>query len=291
MAAFFILAAGIATAQRWGGGGWGGGRWRNSVYETCRTAREAVNERDAFPSWTNEPGFDRDAFTFVRVRCGRTQNGSRSSAPWWTDFPESDLNLAFRLHQMTSMKVNPDGRVLNLTDKDLPRYPFIYMVEPGRLLLEDEEVAVLRRYLDNGGVLMADDFWGEVQWQGFQRQMKRVFPNRDFKDLPMDHPVFHCVIDLKCSKNELQIPNVNTGIRSQYPPHITWEYHDGEECREVHIRALMDDQDRIMVLACHNTDNGDGWEREGDDEYYFHEFSEKKAYPLIINILFYIMTH
>ena len=42
-----------------------------------------------------------------------------------------------------------------------------------------------------------------------------------------------------------------------------------------------------MVIICHNTDNGDGWEREGEFKYYFSEFSEKKAYPLGINIVFY----
>ena len=41
-----------------------------------------------------------------------------------------------------------------------------------------------------------------------------------------------------------------------------------------------DDQGRIMVFICFNTDLGDGWEREGEDEWYFHEFSEKKAYPM-----------
>ena len=40
-----------------------------------------------------------------------------------------------------------------------------------------------------------------------------------------------------------------------------------------------------------NTDLGDGWEREGESRFYFHEFSEKKAYPLGINIVFYAMTH
>ena len=46
-----------------------------------------------------------------------------------------------------------------------------------------------------------------------------------------------------------------------------------------------------MAFATHNTDNGDGWEREGENEYYFREFSEKKSYPLSINIIFYVMTH
>ena len=47
----------------------------------------------------------------------------------------------------------------------------------------------------------------------------------------------------------------------------------------------------MMVIACHNTDNGDGWEREQEYEYFFREFSEKRAYPLGINIIFYAMTH
>jgi hypothetical protein len=46
-----------------------------------------------------------------------------------------------------------------------------------------------------------------------------------------------------------------------------------------------------MVFICHNTDLGDGWEREGEDPWYFREFSEKKAYPLGINIVTYAMTH
>ena len=69
---------------------------------------------------------------------------------------------------------------------------------------------------------------------------------------------------------------------------ITWERWDA---KEPHYRALYDDKGRIMVLVCQNTDLGDGWEREGEDEWYFREFSEKKAYPMGINIIFYAMTH
>ena len=47
----------------------------------------------------------------------------------------------------------------------------------------------------------------------------------------------------------------------------------------------------MMVIICQNTDLGDGWEREGESEYYFREFAEKKAYPMGINIIFYAMTH
>ena len=262
---------------------------------TVKTAREIASHSTDTPVWKNPPGFEKDVFTFCRIIRDRDRNGSPSAGSWITDFPDSDLNLSFRLQQMTSIKVDPNGRVLRLTDKDLFRYPFIYMVEPGALLLRDEEVPILRHYLENGGFLMADDFWGELQWECFAEQIKRVFPNREFVELPMEHPIFHSVFDLNVPKNKLQIPNERLGAMSRYTG-VTWERHmqrDGsmEECTEMHVRALSDDKGRIMILATHNTDNGDGWEREGEDDYFFHEFSEKRAFPLGINIIFYVMTH
>ena len=262
---------------------------------TVKTAREIASHSTETPEWKNAPGFEKDVFTFCRIIRDRDPNGAAGAGSWITDFPDSDLNLSFRLQQMTSIKVDPNGRVLRLTDKDLFRYPFIYMVEPGALLLRDEEVPILRHYLENGGFLMADDFWGEWQWECFAEQIRRVFPHREFVELPMEHPIFHSVFDLKVPKNKLQVPNYRLGALSRYSG-VTWERHmqrDGsmEECTEMHVRALSDDKGRIMILATHNTDNGDGWEREGSDDYFFHEFSEKRAFPLGINIIFYVMTH
>jgi hypothetical protein len=106
----------------------------------------------------------------------------------------------------------------------------------------------------------------------------------------MTNEIFHCVFDLNVPKNKLQTPNFAAGENSQYT-HVTWEYHDGEECTEMHVRGMFDEKGRLMIIATHNTDNGDGWEREGEYEYFFREFSEKRAYPLGINIIFYLMTH
>ncbi len=266
---------------------------------TVRTAREVASHSSDTPNWTNTPGFEKDVFSFVRIvyKYGQGPRISNSASHWgWiTDFPDSDLNLSYRLQQVTSLKVNPDGRVLHLTDPALLDYPWIYMVEVGRMVLRDEEVPILRKYLLNGGVLMADDFWGWKQWENFEYEMKRVLPERQFVELPMDHPLFHCVFDIKVPKNKLQTPNSRQGSRSLDPNSrwygVTWEYHDGEECKEMHVRAIFDDKGRIMVIATHNCDNGDGWEREGEDDAFFHEFSEKRAYPLGINIIYYLMTH
>ncbi|MES2571163.1 MAG: DUF4159 domain-containing protein [Verrucomicrobiota bacterium] len=243
-----------------------------------------------FPRWTNAPGFEKDVFTFVRLiyssNYGRNWGVGDGGQRWSTDFPDADYNIAFRLQQMTSMKVNPDGRQLELGDPELFRYPFVYMAEPGSLEFSEQEVITLRRYLLNGGFLMVDDFWGEEEWENFAAEMKRVFPDREILDLPRDHEIFHCVFDLPPSLN-LQVPNVRTGTRSQYTG-VTWERPDAHDA---HIRGIYDDKNRLCVVICHNTDNGDGWEREGESEYFFREFSEKKSYPLGINIIFYSMTH
>jgi Domain of unknown function (DUF4159) len=254
-------------------------------------ARDAEQNSNETPKWSYEPAFAKDVFTFVRIRYSthnrRASNGIwLGSHRWATDFPDADLNISWRLQQMTSMKVDPNPQVIEITDPRLFRYPFIYIIEPGDMAITEEEAPILRRYLLNGGFLMVDDFWGEDEWDNLANEMKHVFPDREWVDIPRKHPIFHCVFDIPDDLN-LQCPNIRTGTTSQYDG-VTWERDDA---REVHIRGIFDDKGRLMVIACHNTDNGDGWEREGENEYYFREFAEKKAYPLGINIFFYAMTH
>ncbi len=292
---FLLMALGVVLAQRrggfgggpFGGGGFGGGR--SYDYDSARTPREIPQDQNPTPVWTNAPGFERDGFTFVRIKRSR-RDGSRGFGggfPWSTDTPDSDLNLSYRLQQMTSMKVDPDGLFLHLTEKELSDYPFIYMVEPGSLYLSDEEAVALRKYLLNGGFLWLDDFWGDSAWVNVEQIMKKVFSDRDFVELPLTNQLYHCVFDIK-SKG--QVPNVRTGTQSQYTG-ATWEtFHDGDT-RTVHHRAIFDDKNRLMVFATHNTDNGDGWEWEGDNHYYFENFSEKISYPLAVNVIFYVMSH
>lgn len=279
-----VLLAGITVwAQR-------EGRMRGSV--PAGTDPRQFQHSVETPKWNYPAAFEKDVFTFVRIRYGaagrRASNGIwLGSRRWTTDYPDADLNLAWRLQQMTSMKVDPNGRCLEITDPELFRYPFIYIVEPGDLTFDEPEVGILRRYLLNGGFLMVDDFWGEDEWDNLASELRRVFPDREIVDLPRTHPIFHCVFDIPNDLN-LQIPNVQLGTMSQYNGGVTWERSDAVDC---HIRGIFDDKGRLCVVICHNTDNGDGWEREGENEYYFREFSEKKAYPLGINIIFYAMTH
>ena len=272
-----LVAASLCLAQRRGGG---------------RFFRGAQNGNADLPVWSNDPEFEKDVFTFARIRYTSSGGGwgyRRGGNRWYTDAPDADLNFGFRLQQLTSLKVYPHEKDIELTDPALFDFPFIYIVEPGALEFSEEEVKLLRRYLLNGGFLMVDDFWGEREWQNLYEQMKRVFPEREPAELPLDHPIFHCVFDLK---EKPQIPNVGLGTESLDPNSpaygVTWERADA---RTVHYKGIFDDKGRMMVIICHNTDLGDGWEREGDNEGYFREFSEKRAYPLGINIVFYAMTH
>ena len=245
------------------------------------------------PQWENDPEFPHDVFTFVRIRYSSGGGYGRGWERWATDYPDSDLNFSYRLQELTSLQVHREfevrgeGKVIELTDDALFDYPFIYIVEPGGLYFYEPEVEALRKYLLNGGFLMVDDFWGDDEWYNFYHQIKRVFPNRELKDLEYDHPIFHLVYDLE---DMPQIPAINAAWAGQATGQ-TWERSWDPTTREPHYRAIYDDQDRMMAIICHNTDLGDGWEREGEDEWYFREFSEKKAYPLGINIVVYAMTH
>ena len=245
-----------------------------------RLETSVPDNRNGVPLWDVDPAFKDDVFTFVRIEF----DSMRRPGSWLTDFPDADLNLSYRLQQLTSLKVDPHGRIMRLTDPDLFRYPFIYLIEPGGIYLSPEEITALRRYLLNGGFLMVDDFWGEEEWRALYAAMKQVFPEREPVELPLEHPIFHCVYDLK---EKPQIPAIGIAIDGRATGK-TWER---EDAKTPHYRGIFDDQGRLMALICHNTDLGDGWEREGEDPWYFTEFSEKKAYPLGINIIFYAMTH
>jgi hypothetical protein len=245
------------------------------------------SNRNGVPDWEIDPRFAADAFTFVRVKYDSGGWGYREK--WRIDYPDSDLNFSLRLQQLTSLKVNPDPIWLELTDPRLFDYPFLYLIEPGEIVLSDAEARALRRYLLNGGFLMVDDFWGANEYVALERAMKQVFPKREAVEVPLSHEIFQCVYPLK---EKPQVPSIGATRYYEYTGEIrSWEPRPESDTSKVNYRAIFDDEDRIMVFICHNTDLGDGWEREGMNRWYFEEFSVKKAYPMGINIVTYAMTH
>src|SRR5438132_13178517 len=142
--AIAVSLAATAAAQR--GRGFGGGR---------------------FMRLDPNPPYD-GAFMFCRIMFRQNPNGDGDG--WSVDYPRADVNLTYRLSELTATSVSKDAdgafnhTVLRLTDEGIYRCPFIMMTEPGGSYFDEDEAAHLRDYLLKGGFLWADDFWGERAW-------------------------------------------------------------------------------------------------------------------------------
>ncbi|MEY4483928.1 MAG: hypothetical protein RL693_1380 [Verrucomicrobiota bacterium] len=246
--------------------------------------REALRNGD-FPMWSVSKELPNDVFTFARLRYNSYRRWGRNGK-WLTDYPDSDLNFAYRLQQLTSLQINPLGAIVDIDAEQLRHYPFVYMLEVGDIGITDNEARILREYMLNGGFIMVDDFWGSDEWAGFYQALKQIFPNREPVELPLEHEIFHIVFDLK---KKPQIPSVGAALEGRSQG-ITYEWNK-PNAETVHYKGVFDDKGHMMMMICHNTDLGDGWEEEGTDPWYFREFSEKYGYPLGINIIFYALTH
>ena len=258
-------------------------RWARFRDLNPETEREQEAMKQAI-----RPGFEEDVFTFARLKFGDVETGYRygNGREWDDDSPDADYNLTFRMYQVTSLVVRPGLNVIDITTRDLEKYPFVYMAAAGRLVLLDSEVVDLRKYLLNGGFLMVDDFWGDEQWAHFYAQIRRVFPKREPEELTLDHQIFHTVFNFK---KEPQMPSVGAYFRYRDSFEPGWPYYLKDH--GPHYYGLYDDRHRMMAIICHNNHYGDGWEHEGDDKSYFDNFSEPQAYPMFINILSYAMSH
>ena len=224
--------------------------------------------------------FCRLAYTSVR----RTESGNG----WRVDFPRADRHILARLSELTPTPVSrwSEGEagfaVVTAMDLDLYQCPFLFASDVGQLGFHPDEIALMRDYLLKGGFLWVDDYWGNHAWGFFAAEIGRVFPEFDIIDLPMDHPLF----DIVYTVPEIpQIPNVGFWRRSGGQ---TSEL--GPASAEPSMRAILDDDGRILVLMTHNTDIADGWERDPDDDAYFALFSPD-AYAIGVNVMIWVMTH
>jgi hypothetical protein len=229
-------------------------------------------------------------FQFCRIVFGSDFRGDNQGGNWSVDWPRADINLSTRLSELTKTYVprSPDGDpahlLIRLTDAVLFQCPFIMMTEVGSASLSDEEAARLHEYLDKGGFLWADDFWGEFAWQWWEGQLRRALPADKYPliDLPPDHPLFRTQFDVKKTP---QISSINYWAGSGGDTS-----ERGADSAIVHTRAIIDSHGRIMALMTHNTDFGDGFEREAENPDYFLKFSVP-GYQFGVNALIYAMTH
>jgi hypothetical protein len=245
------------------------------------------------------PVADADAFTFVRIQYDSSggfgqswyRHEGRDWQRWETDYPRAENNLLLRLSELTSLRVNPVPLVLRLTDSALCDYPFIFMSDVGWQQLSRRELAALERYLDRGGFLWVDDFWGDAEWENLNLNTGNLRADWKWRPIPDDHPILRLVYPLsKCPQVPARIFFRQSGL--PYDPPGVHRYPSGGYAgvSTVNFRGLFASDGRLMAVATHNTDIADGWEREGESKEFFDRFSIQ-SYAISINILVYAMTH
>ena len=225
-------------------------------------------------------------WTFVRIRYIATPEAAAQqgyiSNPWdetWgIDGPAAEDNLSRRLKSVTSIKVR-EPITLKLQDPRLWNYAWIYFVEPGTMKLSDEEVPILREFLLRGGTATFDDFHGPYEWNTLQNTLKRVFPDRPIVELEPPHPIFSCFYNLPAYP---QVAGLGSFLSGR-----SWE----KGGFVAHLRTILDDTGRPMVLINWNTDMGDGWEWSNAEDYPGYVKYTAEAYRMGINEIVYALTH
>ena len=199
---------------------------------------------------------------------------------WRTDYPASDCKFMWGVERLTGIKAYREApHPMALMDPRIFDFPYLYIVEPGQMLLSGEEAARLREFLLRGGFLHVDDFWGLHQLENFVVQMAKVFPDRKLEPVPLTHEIFHTFFDIDTI---MQIPNVGNGCYGGR----TWESATDTVPR---MLGIKDDAGRLMVIATYNSDLGDAWEHM-DNACYPEKYSGQ-AYRMGINFIIYAMTH
>lgn len=207
---------------------------------------------------------------------------------WETDFPQAEHNFAKRLAELTRVQPARKASRRRMTAADLGDFPLLFMSDPGYMRFTRDETDALRAYLNNGGFIWVDDFWGDAEWASFERLIREVLPGNHWREVPIDHPIFHTVFEF----DEMpQIPARSFAGRGAGTVEPAWvhRYPTGS-LQHASMRGYFDDDGRLMVIGTHNTDVFDGWEREAYGSWYFERFSTQ-SYRLGVNVLTYVMTH
>ena len=194
-------------------------------------------------------------FSIARIQYG-------GGGDWYCD-PSSLPNLLEYLKTNTSMSQASKEVRIKLTDSNAKQFPYLYITGHGNIRFSNNEIIALRSILSNGGFLHADDNYGMDK--SFRREIKKVFPNKKFVELPHSHPIFSSYYELKNG-----LPKVHE--------------HDNRAPQALGIF----ENNKLVVLYTYESDLGDGWE----DATVHNDPPEirEAALKMGVNIIYYALT-
>jgi hypothetical protein len=153
----------------------------------------------------------------------------------WYQAQSALPNFLEFVNQNTLVDVAPQPEVVELSSDKLFSFPFLFLSGHGNVVLSEDEVRRLRRYLVNGGFLYVDDDYGIDEY--IRREMKKVFPEQDFVELPFDHELYHTHYDFPNGLPKIHEHNGEA-------PQGFGLFHEG----------------RLVVYYTYETNISDGWE-------------------------------
>lgn len=205
---------------------------------------------------TSWPVYAQQPVTVARIKY-------RGGGDWYgnrTTFP----NLFRYMREHARVNTAPREVTTEIMDKDLFKYPITYIAGHGNIKFSDDEVARFRKYLTHGGFLWADDDYGMDP--AFRREMKKVFPELPWVEIPFSHAIYHMAFDFPNG-----LPKIHKHAGG--PPHGLALFYEG----------------RMVVFYSFNTDISDGC--EDPDIHGDPPEKRESALKMGTNILLWALTH
>jgi len=153
---------------------------------------------------------------------------------WYCD-PSSLPNLLNYLNNNTSISAQEKEARIKLSDDKANQYPYLYLTGHGNIKFNENEIIALRSILLNGAFLHVDDNYGLDK--SFRREIKKVFPNKDLIELPINHEIFNSYFNFPDG-----LPKIHE--HDKKPPQAF---------------ALFENK-KMILLYTYESDLGDGWE-------------------------------
>jgi len=181
---------------------------------------------------------------------------------WYND-PSIIPNMMAEFEKRTGTPTKKQEVVLSLDNDGIFSYPVLFITGHGKIILNERECEMLRKYLENGGFVYADDDYGMDMY--IRQQLKKAFPNHQLTEVPFDHPIYHIFYNFPKG-----LPKIHEHYKG--PPYGYGIFING----------------KLSLFYTYNTNISDGW--ADPDVHKDPQNKREEAFKMGTNIIFYALT-